>query len=160
MWSERGGEEKKARIIPRSPMRAGTWTVASFTEMRRAGLGRQRVHFGKCQICGSCGTSEMSLRTMDLQVSTVDYGTNLSSLHTDLNQNPPKERDSEGGTHRPKPEEPTSQGRGQETVTERGKTRESSASGGQWKPTEECGSGVRSCRETRKIRAKCRWRAF
>lgn len=63
---------------------------------------------------------------MDLQISTLDCGTNLSHWHTDVSQRLPKERDSEGGTPRPEQEESTSKGRGQETVTEMGKTRGSS----------------------------------
>lgn len=40
--------------------------------------GVTEVHFGKCQDCSGCGTSTMSQRPGDLQISALDYGTNLS----------------------------------------------------------------------------------
>ena len=61
---------------------------------------------------------------MDLQISTLDCGTNLSPWHTDMNQSLSKERDSAGGMPRPEQEESTSKGRGQQMVTEMGKQEE------------------------------------
>lgn len=65
--------------MPMSPMWAAAWIVVSITEMgRESRAGRwQGAHLGKCQVCGGRETSKVSWRPVDLQISALDFGTNL-----------------------------------------------------------------------------------